>query len=148
MIDSKLIQVGVSASSKDMVFDQLSHLVVQQGYAKDVDAVKSALIAREVEGTTGMMDGFAIPHAKSSAITKPGVSVLKLKQGIEWEAMDGKPIFFVIALFIPETEAGSTHLQFLSKIARLLMKEEFKTALANADSTDEIVKLLMGYLGY
>ncbi|NCB80457.1 MAG: PTS fructose transporter subunit IIA [Bacilli bacterium] len=148
MIDSKLIQVGVSASSKDMVFDQLSHLVVQQGYARDVDAVKSALIAREVEGTTGMMDGFAIPHAKSSAITKPGVSVLKLKQGIEWEAMDGKPIFFVIALFIPETEAGSTHLQFLSKIARLLMKEEFKTALANADSTDEIVKLLMGYLGY
>ena len=148
MIDSKLIQVGVSASSKDMVFDQLSHLVVQQGYATDVDAVKSALIAREVEGTTGMMDGFAIPHAKSSAITKPGVSVLKLKQGIEWEAMDGKPIFFVIALFIPETEAGSTHLQFLSKIARLLMKEEFKTTLANADSTDEIVKLLMGYLGY
>lgn len=148
MIDSKLIQVGVSASSKDMVFDQLSHLVVQQGYATDVDAVKSALIAREVEGTTGMMDGFAIPHAKSSAITKPGVSVLKLKQEIEWEAMDGKPIFFVIALFIPETEAGSTHLQFLSKIARLLMKEEFKTALANADSTDEIVKLLMGYLGY
>ncbi len=148
MIDSKLIQVGVSASSKDMVFDQLSYLVVQQGYATDVDAVKSALIAREVEGTTGMMDGFAIPHAKSSAITKPGVSVLKLKQGIEWEAMDGKPIFFVIALFIPETEAGSTHLQFLSKIARLLMKEEFKTALANADSTDEIVKLLMGYLGY
>ena len=148
MIDSKLIQVGVSASSKDMVFDRLSYLVVQQGYATDVDAVKSALIAREVEGTTGMMDGFAIPHAKSSAITKPGVSVLKLKQGIEWEAMDGKPIFFVIALFIPETEAGSTHLQFLSKIARLLMKEEFKTALANADSTDEIVKLLMGYLGY
>lgn len=146
MIDSKLIQVGVSASSKDMVFDQLSHLVVQHGYATDVDAVKSALIAREIEGTTGMMDGFAIPHAKSSAVTKPGVSVLKLKQGVEWESMDGKPIFFVIALFIPEAEAGSTHLQFLSKIARLLMKAEFKTAFANANSTDEIVKLLKGYL--
>lgn len=146
MIDKKLVLVDVSASSKESVFDCLSQLVFEHGYATDIVLVKGALLAREDEGTTGMMDGFAIPHAKSSAITKPGVAVLKLANGVEWQSMDGQPITSVIALFIPETEAGTTHLKFLSKIARLLMKTEFKTSFTNANSVEEIVELLEKHL--
>lgn len=146
MIDEKLIQVEVPVLSKDEVFDYLSQLVVKQGYATDPTSVKEALFEREKEGTTGMMDGFAIPHAKSSNITKPGVAVLKLAHGVDWQSMDGQAIRYVIALFIPEAEAGTTHLQLLSKIARLLMKTEFKKSFAKATSEEEIIGVLKEYL--
>ncbi|MCC9892018.1 PTS transporter subunit EIIA, partial [Streptococcus agalactiae] len=122
MIDKNLIRVDVDMPLKKDVFAYLAGLVVENDYADDTDQVYKSLLSREEEGTTGMMDGFAIPHAKSQAVIKPGIAVLKLKNGVEWESMDGKLIDSVIALFIPETEVGSTHLTYLSKIARILMK--------------------------
>lgn len=126
MIDKNLIRVDVDMPLKKDVFAYLAGLVVENDYADDTDQVYKSLLSREEEGTTGMMDGFAIPHAKSQAVIKPGIAVLKLKNGVEWESMDGKLIDSVIALFIPETEVGSTHLTYLSKIARILMKNDFK----------------------
>ena len=120
------------------MFAYLAGLVVENGYADDTDQVYKSLLSREEEGTTGMMDGFAIPHAKSQAVIKPGIAVLKLKNGVEWESMDGKLIDSVIALFIPETEVGSTHLTYLSKIARILMKNDFKYDFQKAHEIDEI----------
>ncbi|MCC9745935.1 PTS transporter subunit EIIA, partial [Streptococcus agalactiae] len=120
MIDKNLIRVDVDMPLKKDVFAYLAGLVVENDYADDTDQVYKSLLSREEEGTTGMMDGFAIPHAKSQAVIKPGIAVLKLKNGVEWESMDGKLIDSVIALFIPETEVGSTHLTYLSKIARIL----------------------------
>lgn len=142
MIDKNLIVADVDVTTKDETFELLSHLVVKENYANDAKKVLLALQAREKEGTTGMMDGFAIPHAKSEAIVKPGVAVLKLNKGVEWESMDGKLITVVIALFIPENQSGTTHLQYLSKIARLLMKKEFKDAFEVANTVDSIAKLL------
>lgn len=142
MIDKNLIVADVDVTTKDETFELLSHLVVKENYANDAKKVLLALQAREKEGTTGMMDGFAIPHAKSETIVKPGVAVLKLKKGVEWESMDGKLITVVIALFIPENQSGTTHLQYLSKIARLLMKKEFKDAFEVANTVDSIAKLL------
>lgn len=142
MIDKNLIVADVDVTTKDEAFELLSRLVVKENYANDAKKVLLALQAREKEGTTGMMDGFAIPHAKSDAIVKPGVAVLKLKKGVEWESMDGKLITVVIALFIPENQSGTTHLQYLSKIARLLMKKEFKDTFEVANTVDSIAKLL------
>lgn len=142
MIDKNLIVADVDVTTKDEAFELLSRLVVKENYANDAKKVLLALQAREKEGTTGMMDGFAIPHAKSDAIVKPGVAVLKLQKGVEWESMDGKLITVVIALFIPENQSGTTHLQYLSKIARLLMKKEFKDTFEVANTVDSIAKLL------
>ncbi|CEF51706.1 MULTISPECIES: fructose PTS transporter subunit IIA [Streptococcus] len=138
MIDKNLICVDVDMPLKKDVFAYLAGLVVENGYADDTDQVYKSLLSREEEGTTGMMDGFAIPHAKSQAVIKPGIAVLKLKNGVEWESMDGKLIDSVIALFIPETEVGSTHLTYLSKIARILMKNDFKYDFQKAHEIDEI----------
>ena len=138
MIDKNLICVDVDMPLKKDVFAYLAGLVVENGYADDTDQVYKSLLSREEEGTTGMMDGFAIPHAKSEAVIKPGIAVLKLKNGVEWESMDGKLIDSVIALFIPETEVGSTHLTYLSKIARILMKNDFKYDFQKAHEIDEI----------
>ncbi|HEO6583768.1 TPA: PTS sugar transporter subunit IIA [Streptococcus agalactiae] len=146
MIDKNLIRVDVDMSLKKDVFAYLAGLVVENGYADDTDQVYKSLLSREEEGTTGMMDGFAIPHAKSQAVIKPGIAVLKLKNGVEWESMDGKLIDSVIALFIPETEVGSTHLTYLSKIARILMKNDFKNYFKEAHEIKEIETVFNKYL--
>uniref|UniRef100_UPI003F68FA56 fructose PTS transporter subunit IIA n=1 Tax=Streptococcus pluranimalium TaxID=82348 RepID=UPI003F68FA56 len=146
MIDKNLIRVDVDMPLKKDVFAYLAGLVVENGYADDTNQVYKSLLSREEEGTTGMMDGFAIPHAKSQAVIKPGIAVLKLKNGVEWESMDGKLIDYVIALFIPETEVGSTHLTYLSKIARILMKNDFKNDFKEAHEIEEIETVFNKFL--
>lgn len=141
MIDINLIQFTSELPTKESVFEQLATIIYENGYGTDTTAIKKALFTREEEGTTGMMDGFAIPHAKSSAIIKPCVAILKLPTGVEWQSMDGKLISSVIALFIPDSEAGTTHLQYLSKIARLLMKEDFKHQFQDANTPEEVAKV-------
>lgn len=89
-----------------------------------------------------MMDGYAIPHAKTEAILNPFVCVLKLQKGIDWQSMDGKPTKYVIDLFVPDNQASTTHLQLLSKIARLLMKNEFKAKFEQAKLPNEVMELL------
>ncbi|WP_275574544.1 PTS sugar transporter subunit IIA [Enterococcus crotali] len=86
------------------------------------------------------MDGFAIPHAKSSAIKEASILIVKMKNPIEWDSLDGKPTEVIIALLIPEQEAGTTHLKLLSKVARLLMKDDFKTQLKELESAAEIAE--------
>lgn len=142
MIDKSLIEVGQVFQSQEEVFQHLSALIVRSGYAIDEKAVFEALKLRESEGTTGMMDGFAIPHAKSSMIQKPAVVVLKLDEGLEWQSMDGELIRYIVALFIPEGESGTTHLKLLSQLARLLVREEFKTAFKAAATPSELEHLM------
>lgn len=146
MIDQKLIFVDVTARTKEEVFEFLAEAVVKNGYAYDNEQVKQALIFRENEGTTGMMDGFAIPHAKSSAIIKAGIAVVKLQDGVEWQSMDGKAVTSVIALFIPENQASTTHLEYLSKVARLLMRSDFKEAFSQAKTVEEIQTVMTTHL--
>lgn len=142
MLDSSLIKVDLALESQKEVFQYLANLVVDNGYADDSDKVLKALYERESEGTTGMMDGYAIPHAKTVAILKPCVCVLKLQKGIDWQSMDGKPTKYVIGLFVPDNQASITHLQLLSKIARLLMKNEFKAKFEQAKLPNEVMELL------
>ena len=90
----------------------------------------NAFLAREAEGSTGMMEGFAIPHAKSDAITDAAVIVVKDDSGVTgWDTMDGAPVNVAIALLIPGAQAGTTHLKILSKVAEALMDEGFRATV-------------------
>ncbi len=115
------------ATTVDEALDFISGKAVELGLANDKKAVLEAFKAREGEGTTGMMGSFAIPHAKSAAITDAAVIVVKFAGDVAWESMDKKPIRVAIALLIPDAEAGTTHLQILSKVAIMLMDEEFRS---------------------
>lgn len=148
MINKELIQVGLNFNSREEVFNYLGELVVDNGVGLSKEEVVKALESREQEGTTGMMDGFAIPHAKSETIKTPEVAVLKLNTGVEWDSLDGKPIQYIVALFIPNEQAGTTHLKLLSQIARLLMKSDFKTSFANASSSEELHSLIVSSLDF
>ncbi len=120
------------AKNVDEALEFLSKKSVELGIADDEQAVLDAFKAREAEGTTGMMSGFAIPHAKSAAVKQAAVMVVKFAGDVEWESMDDKPIVVAIALLVPGAEAGTTHLQLLSKVAVMLMDEGFKSDVLGA----------------
>ncbi|WP_321388289.1 fructose PTS transporter subunit IIA [uncultured Enterococcus sp.] len=146
MITENHIFLNQSYADKKDVFRFLADQAVVLGIAASAQPVYEALELRESEGTTGMMDGFAIPHAKSTAITEPSVMIVSFTSGVEWDSLDGQPIRYAIALFIPDGEAGTTHLQLLSKIARMLMKQDFKEQFAAAQTPKDLKDLLTNYL--
>lgn len=146
MLNEELIFTDLTLPDQEATFQFLAKTIVEQKLANNEQAVYDALKKREAEGTTGMMDGFAIPHAKSDAISQPAIIVIKLKAGINWDSLDGKPTKYVIALFIPVAEGGTTHLKVLSQVARMLMKEEFKTQFIETNSSQALAQLISSQL--
>ncbi len=135
--------VAEDFASRDEALSFVSNQAVKAGIAGDADAVMNAFLAREAEGTTGMMEGFAIPHAKSDAITEAAVIVVKDDSGVTgWDTMDGAPVNVAIALLIPGAQAGTTHLKILSKVAEALMDEDFRATVKGSTDAAEIAKTI------
>lgn len=135
--------VAEDFASRDEALSFVSNQAVKAGIANDADAVMNAFLAREAEGTTGMMEGFAIPHAKSDAITEAAVIVVKDDSGVTgWDTMDGAPVNVAIALLIPGAQAGTTHLKILSKVAEALMDENFRATVKGSSDAAEIAKTI------
>lgn len=135
--------VAEDFDSRDEALSFVSNQAVKAGIASDADAVMNAFLAREAEGTTGMMEGFAIPHAKSDAITEAAVIVVKDESGVTgWDTMDGAPVNVAIALLIPGAQAGTTHLKILSKVAEALMDEDFRATVKGSTNAAEIAKTI------
>lgn len=135
--------VSEDFASRDEALSFVSNQAVKAGIADDADAVMNAFLAREAEGTTGMMEGFAIPHAKSDAITEAAVIVVKDDSGVTgWDTMDGAPVNVAIALLIPGAQAGTTHLKILSKVAEALMDEGFRATVKGSTDAAEIAKTI------
>ncbi len=135
--------VAEDFASRDEALSFVSNQAVKAGIAGDADAVMNAFLAREAEGTTGMMEGFAIPHAKSDAISEAAVIVVKDESGVTgWDTMDGAPVNVAIALLIPGAQAGTTHLKILSKVAEALMDEDFRATVKGSTDAAEIAKTI------
>ncbi|MCI6147875.1 MAG: fructose-specific PTS transporter subunit EIIC [Collinsella sp.] len=135
--------VAEDFASRDEALSFVSNQAVKAGIADDADAVMNAFLAREAEGTTGMMEGFAIPHAKSDAITEAAVIVVKDDSGVTgWDTMDGASVNVAIALLIPGAQAGTTHLKILSKVAEALMDEGFRATVKGSTDAAEIAKTI------
>ena len=126
------------ATTVDEVLAFLAGKAVELGISDDEQAVLDAFKAREAEGTTGMVSGFAIPHCKSAAVKEAAVIVVKFAGDVAWDSMDGQPIKNAIALLVPEGEAATTFLRMLSKVAVLLMNEEFRTKVSATNDPAEI----------
>ena len=146
MINQNTIFFNRELNSQDEVFHFLSKKAIELGIATNEETVYKGFIEREQQGTTGMMDGFAIPHTKSNEILTPSIIIVRLEKSVDWNSMDGKPTSFIISLLIPDNEAGTTHLKMLASIARMLMKADIKEALLLATSEQEIETILNQYL--
>ena len=135
--------VAENFESRDDALSFVSNQAVKAGISDDADAVMNAFLAREEEGTTGMMEGFAIPHAKSDAIKEAAVIVVKDDSGITgWDTMDKAPVNVAIALLIPGAQVGTTHLKILSKVAEALMDETFRSTVKDSKDANEIANTI------
>lgn len=134
---------GQTVENRDAALALISERAVEAGIAGDSAALYAAFLKREAEGTTGMVEGFAIPHAKSDTVKAAQVMVLKSSEGIaSWETMDESSVICAIALLVPESEAGTAHLQILSKVATALTDEAFRAAVKSTDDPAAIAKLI------
>lgn len=135
------INVHAQATNKDEAIQQLVELMDQQGNLSDVEIYKKGIYAREALSTTGIGEGIAIPHAQSEAVTRPGLSAMVVKEGVDYASLDGQlaHLFFMIA--VPQT-GGSEHLEILAMLSTMLMDTTFKNALMEASSNEEFLALI------
>lgn len=140
ILDIKNIKVNVDVKNRDDALKYLADLAVTNNLANDSQKVFTSYQAREKEGSTGMNDGFAIPHAQSDAINKSSMLVLKLKNPIDWHSLDGKKIDTVISFLIPQVDSNE-RLKYLSNTAKLLTHKDFIAALKQANTPQAIMDL-------
>lgn len=146
LMKEEYIFLNQNLTTKDDVLEFLSQKAMDLQISTDKYSLKDSYEKRESEGSTGMMDGFAIPHAKDKSVLHPSIIVVKLNEGIDWGSLDDQPTDVIISLLIPEDEAGTTHLQLLSKVARSLMKEEFQEKLKVTDNSSELSEYFLEVL--
>ena len=142
LIKTNKVFMNKNFTTQDEVMNFLADQSIVLSISEDRDAIYEKLMEREEESTTGMMDGFAIPHAKDASIKDADIVIVRLNGKVDWKSLDGEGTDFVIALFIPDSEAGTTHLKFLSQVARLLMHNDVTEGLKQAQSAEEIAELL------
>lgn len=131
------IKLNVDLNSKQEVFDYVADFALKNNLITSRQDILNGLFERERLSTTGFFDGFAIPHVISESVDVPSIVILKTKNGIDWNALDGKLTSFFIVLLIPET-SENVHLNILSSIARLLMDEDVRKKLLLAHDKEEI----------
>lgn len=135
------IAFDATAKTQDEAFHAIAKLVHTAGFVEEEHLFYKGLCEREEESTTGFTDGIAIPHSKCDTVKKPGVFLIKFANPIEWNSLDGELIRVAIALTIPNN-GGENHLRILSKIARKMIHEEFRTALKSTNEIDILYKTI------
>ncbi|NBI07392.1 PTS sugar transporter subunit IIA [Senegalia massiliensis] len=142
LINENLINRKFHGTTKQEVLQEIVRIVNLDNRLDSKDLYYEKILEREEEFTTGVGYGIAIPHAKTKAVIKPTIVILKLSKPIDWESLDGKPVDLVIGLAVPEKEGNNTHLKIISKLSMKLMEEDFRQDLKNAQSDEEVLKLM------
>ena len=138
LLNKNAIQLNGTFKNKEEVIDKLIELMTTNGNITDKEKYKKVVLKREEEGTTGIGDGIAIPHGKTDAVTKPGLSAIIVPNGVEFNALDGKPAKILFLIAAPDTK-DNVHLDVLSRLSTLLMDTEFRKALLNAKTPEEFL---------
>lgn len=141
-VSEENILLNQQATTKEEALRTISDAAARLGIADDADAVYAAFLAREEIDKTGMVDGFAVPHCKTDAVKSAAVIIFKNAQPVEWPSLDDKPVDIAMALLIPDSEGGTTHLRLLSKAAMLLMDDNFKSKLRESDDAADLAATL------
>lgn len=143
LLKRESVELNGSATDKKDALEKMVALMVKQGNIADAEEYKKKVFAREEEGSTGVGEGVAIPHAKTAAVTRPGLAFMRCRDGVEFDSLDGQPakLFFLIAA--PDTR-DNVHLDVLSRLSTLLMDPDFIDGLMAVDSVDGLYDLIAG----
>lgn len=135
------IDLNGKVTGKNEALDAMVALMAKSGKINDVEKYRKGVYAREEEGTTGIGEGIAIPHCKSDAVSKPGLAAMVIKDGVDFDALDGEKVSLIFLIAAPNTE-DNVHLDVLSKLSVLLMDENFTSGLRNAKTVEEFLSVI------
>lgn len=141
LLNKKSIEINPNINSKEEAINKLVDLAYLSGNIKNKDGLRKAVLEREKLSTTGIGEGIAIPHGKSSEVKKVTLAAMVVKDGVEYESLDGNPaeLFFMIAA--PEGEANA-HLELLARLSQMLMDANFKERLLNSKTPEELISII------
>lgn len=135
------IDLNGKVTGKNEALDAMVALMAKSGKINDVEKYRKGVYAREEEGTTGIGEGIAIPHCKSDAVSRPGLAAMVIKDGVDFDALDGGKVDLIFLIAAPNTE-DNVHLDVLSKLSVLLMDENFTHGLRNAKTVEEFLSVI------
>ena len=141
LLSVQSIELGGKPGNKTEVLNHMVDLMANGGNIADVEIYRKGVFAREEEGTTGIGMGIAIPHCKSDAVKAPGLAAMTIKEGTDFESLDGTPAKIIFLIAAPNT-SDNVHLQVLSKLSVMLMDESFTNSLVNASSVEEFLSII------
>ncbi len=141
LLDKNSISLNAAPADKKETLDLAVELMAKSGKLSDVEKYREQVYAREEESTTGIGEGIAIPHGKCDAVKAPGLAAMVIKNGVEYESLDGEPVTLLFLIAAPNTK-DNVHLDVLSKLSVMLMDENFTTSLRNAKSVEEFLQII------
>jgi|SRR5699024_1227803 len=142
LINENLIRLDSLAKTKDESLKMISDIMLEEKRISSKKAYYQGMLEREKASTTGFGGGIAIPHAKIKEVIEPTISVIKLSTPVEWESLDNQPVELIIALAVPDSAEGTTHLQLLAKLSENLMEDDFVESLLNTNTKTGFNKLI------
>ncbi|WSU55986.1 fructose-specific PTS transporter subunit EIIC [Streptomyces sp. NBC_01092] len=141
-LTAQTLKVRIDAGDKEAAIREMAELLARSGKVADVDELVATALRREAQGTTGLGEEIAIPHAKTDAVSAPVVGFARSAQGVEWDSLDGTKARLVFMIAVPEAAAGDEHLRILALLSRKLMDAEFRERLLAAGDESAVLGVL------
>lgn len=141
LLDKRSISLTAAPKSKEEALNEAIALMAESGKINDTEGYRRQVFAREEESTTGVGEGIAIPHGKCAAVNRPGLAAMVIKDGVDFESLDGEPVTLLFLIAAPDTK-DNVHLDVLSKLSMMLMDEEFTKSLRNASTAEEFLEII------
>ena len=141
LLDKRSISLDGAPRNKQEALDMAIDLMKGSDKINDQEAYRKQVYKREEEGTTGIGMGIAIPHGKCNAVDRPGLAAMVIKDGVDFDSLDGEPVHLLFLIAAPDTE-DNIHLEVLSKLSMMLMDDNFTQSLKNASSVDEFKEII------
>ncbi|MBC1545363.1 PTS sugar transporter subunit IIA [Listeria cossartiae] len=142
VISPALVDLDLVATTKLEVIEELTDLLVETGAVADRETFIADVLYREEEGKTGLGEGVAIPHGKSASVTNTSIAVGRTRKPVEWESLDEKPVNIIILFAVKNSDATTTHIKLLQKVAILLADDEVIGQFQTVQTKEDFIKLL------
>ena len=136
LLDPQSVCLNAAPVSKEAAITTLADFMAKSGCISDVDSYREAVFERERKSSTGLGEGIAIPHAKSDAVTRPGLASMVVPHGVDFDSIDGEPVHLLFMIASP-LQASDSHLDVLARLSTLLINEDFRKSLLAAQTVDE-----------
>jgi len=143
LVSERIVKIPLESKDKPDVLRELVQILKDAGEIDDFDAVLEAVQEREDKQSTGLEQGIAVPHCKTSAVTRMNLAIGIAPQGVDFDSMDGKPSKLFFLLVAPPDQSGP-HVQALAEIAKLARSQISCRTLVNAENAREVVEFMKG----